>query len=265
MRYLKHVHHLGALLMTLQTGIQLRGVCKAFDGQVVLDNVNLSVPVGKTTSIIGQSGCGKSVLVKLVLGLLTADKGEIHVDGIRVDTEDQQALQTLRKRFGVLFQHGALFSSMSAGENIDFPLSHHTSLSISDRRAKVNSLLELVELPSIYDVPVGALSGGQQKRVALARAIALEPDYLFFDEPNSGLDPLTSDTIDSLITRMKIELGITFIVITHDIISAINISDTIAMLSQGQVIEHCDARQFASSQNPRIKMFLARNRGFKAL
>ena len=95
MRYLKHVHHLGALLMTLQTGIQLRGVCKAFDGQVVLDNVNLSVPVGKTTSIIGQSGCGKSVLVKLVLGLLTADKGEIHVDGVRVDTEDQQALQQI--------------------------------------------------------------------------------------------------------------------------------------------------------------------------
>ena len=110
-----------------------------------------------------------------------------------------------------------------------------------------------------------ALSGGQQKRVALARAIALEPDYLFFDEPNSGLDPLTSDTIDALITRMKTELGITFIVITHDIISAVNISDTIAMLSQGQVAEHCDAHKFVASKNLEIKKFLARNRGFDAL
>ena len=251
--------------MTRQTGIEVRGLYKAFGEQVVLQDVNLSIPVGKTTSIIGQSGCGKSVLVKLILGLLTADKGEIFVDGVRVDTENHDELKGLRKRFGVLFQHSALFSSMSAGENIDFPLSHHTKLSASERRERVDSLLKLVELPEIYDIAVDALSGGQQKRVALARAIALEPDYLFFDEPNSGLDPLTSDTVDALITRMKTELGITFIVITHDIISAVNISDTIAMLSQGQVAEHCDTHKFVASKNLEIKNFLARNRRFNAL
>ncbi|MEZ4240433.1 MAG: ATP-binding cassette domain-containing protein [Myxococcota bacterium] len=238
--------------------IRIDDLHKRFGPLVVLDGVSFDVARGATTSIIGPSGSGKSVLLKHIVGLLRPDAGHVWVGDIDMAAATEAQKQSVRKRFGMLFQGGALFEDLSAGDNVVFPLRYHTSLSASERRRVAEEKLALVDLPDLYDRPTPALSGGQRKRVALARAIVLEPEVVLFDEPNSGLDPLTSSTIDELILRMKDALGITFLVITHDIVQALRISDTVGMLWKGHLVAYDTPAALSASDDPVVRAFLER-------
>jgi phospholipid/cholesterol/gamma-HCH transport system ATP-binding protein len=239
--------------------IRMVNLHKSFGSLRVLDDVSFDIPRGRTTAIIGPSGTGKSVLIKHIVGLLSPDSGQVWVGDVDMATASEKKKYEVRKRFGMLFQDGALFDSLSAGENVAFPLKYHTRMSEAERRKKAQEKLEMVELPNVFDRPTSALSGGQRKRVGLARAIVLEPEVVLFDEPNSGLDPLTSDTIDELIGKMKRELGITFIVITHDIVSTVNIADYIGMLYKGKLVEYGPTERFLKSRQQIVRDFLHRN------
>jgi len=239
--------------------IEFKKVSKRFGDLVVLREVDLKIPKGKTTALIGPSGTGKSVLLKHIVGLLHPDSGQVIVDGVNITGASEETLFECRKKFGMLFQHAALFDSLTTGANVEFPLIHHTKLNAQERREVVEDKLRLVDLDGLYERPTAALSGGQRKRVGLARAIVMEPDIVLFDEPNSGLDPLTSDTIDDLIVRMKDALGITFVVITHDIVSAVRIADYIGMLYKGDLLAFEPTAEFIKNPNPMIQAFLKRN------
>lgn len=241
--------------------IRIEGLRKRFGSLVVLDGVSLDLYRGRTTSIIGPSGTGKSVLLKHVVGLLSPDAGHVWVGDVDMATAPEWKKLEVRKKFGMLFQGGALFEDLSAGDNVAFPLRYHTRLSARERRRVAEEKLALVELEGLYDRPTSALSGGQRKRVGLARAIVMEPEVVLFDEPNSGLDPLTSDTIDALIRKMQAALGITFVVITHDIVQAAAISDWIGMLWKGELVAYAPTAEFLASDKPMVRDFLARNLG----
>jgi phospholipid/cholesterol/gamma-HCH transport system ATP-binding protein len=239
--------------------IRFCGVEKAFGDNKVLRGVSLTIPRGKTTVVLGPSGTGKSVLIKLLVGLLQADAGEIFVDGVDITGAGVHEMFAFRKRVGMLFQDGALFDSLTVAENIAFPLRRHSDLNDAEIAAAVRTRLEQVGLPGTEDLLPSALSGGMRKRVSLARAIILEPEILLFDEPNSGLDPITSDEIDALIARMKTELGITFIVISHDIVGAFAIADKIAMLYKGHLVAQGSPDELLASRTPIVRRFLSRN------
>lgn len=239
--------------------ISLRGVHKRFGDLIVLDGVDMDIRRGETTVILGPSGAGKSVLIKQIVGLVAPDAGEVWVGDVDMARAKQRDLLRVRKRLGLLFQDGALFDSLTVGENIAFPLRHHTRMTERMIREKVEEKLTLVELPGLWERPVSALSGGQRKRVGLARAIVMEPEVVLFDEPNSGLDPLTSSTIDELILRMKRHLGISFVVITHDIVSAVQIADRVGMLSKGHLIAYAEREAFLRTRDEGVRRFLARN------
>lgn len=239
--------------------IRLEHVSKRFGDLVVLDDVSMAFERGKTTAIIGPSGTGKSVLLKHIVGLIQPDSGHLWIGDTDMANANEQARFAVRKRFGMCFQDGALFDSLTVGENVCFPLVHHTRMTEAQRRERAQEKLTLVELPAVYDRPTSGLSGGQRKRVGIARAIVMEPEVVLFDEPNSGLDPLTSDTVDQLIGRMKAALGITFIVITHDIVQAIAIADRIGMLYKGKLVEYLPTEQFVRSKKPEVRAFLRRN------
>ncbi len=240
--------------------IELHDVYKSFGDLRVLHGISVAIPSGQTTAIIGPSGTGKSVTLKLIVGLLAPDQGRVCCFGTDMARASEAELYAVRKRLGMLFQGGALFDSLTVGENIAFPLVHHRrDLTAPQRRAKVEQVLELVELPGVYDRPTSALSGGQRKRVGLARAIVNEPEIVLFDEPNSGLDPLTSNAIDALICRMKEALGITFVIISHDIVGTVRVADHIAMLSGGELIEWAPTDAFVRSSQPMVRRFLERN------
>lgn len=215
--------------------IQIQHLSKAFDGRPVLHDVTFDVPDGKVTCVIGRSGSGKSVLLRHLVALLKPDAGRVVVDGAPLDELTYSELRQVRRRFGVLFQGGALFDSMSAMDNVEFPLRTFTDLSRREVRQRAAECLALVELPDAGKKRPGELSGGQQKRVALARAIAIEPSYILYDEPTSGLDPETSNTIDELIHRLGTELGTTSVVVTHDMHSVLSIADHIAFVHEGGV------------------------------
>ena len=238
--------------------VELRNVTKCFGDRAVLDDVSCSIRAGETTVIIGPSGTGKSVFLKHLVGLLRPDSGQVLVAGQDVPTLDDPALFELRKRFGMLFQDGALFDSMSVGENIAFPLRHHTAKSDDEIARRVAEVLAMVGLPGIEEREPAALSGGMRKRVGLARAIALEPEIVLFDEPHSGLDPVMSDTIDKLIVSMKARLGSTFIVISHDIAGTFQIADTIGMLWKGKLIAFGPKQEVMESQDPVLRQFFER-------
>jgi phospholipid/cholesterol/gamma-HCH transport system ATP-binding protein len=240
--------------------IELRGVSKRFGPLVVLDDVSVVMPRGQTTAVIGPSGTGKSVLLKHIVGLIRPDAGEVRVFGVDMATAKEKDVYRVRKRLGMLFQDGALFDSLSTGDNIAFPLArHHPEMSARQRRERVDAVLEMVELPGLYDRPTSALSGGQRKRVGLARAIVNEPEVVLFDEPNSGLDPMTSDAIDGLIVSMKERLHITFVVISHDIVGTLNVADRICMLYQGKVVASGTTAEVTHSDHPMVRRFLGRN------
>lgn len=240
--------------------IELRHVRKAFGELVVLDDVSLVIPPRQTTAIIGPSGTGKSVLLKHIVGLLRPDAGQVLVFGTDMAAAPQRELYATRRRIGMLFQDGALFDSMSVGDNIAFPLVHHApELRPAERRDRVEETLEMVGMAGFYDRPTPSLSGGQRKRVGLARAIVMRPEIVLFDEPTSGLDPLTSEAIDELILEMKAALGITFVVISHDIVGTVKVSDHIAMLHSGRLVAWAPTAQFIHSANPLVRRFLHRN------
>jgi phospholipid/cholesterol/gamma-HCH transport system ATP-binding protein len=239
--------------------IRIENLSKRFGELVVLDDVSLDIPTGRTTVILGPSGTGKSVLLKNIVGLIQPDAGHIWVDGVDICTAGARKKSQMRRLFGMLFQDGALFDNLSAGENVAFPLRFHTRLNERERQQKAEEALAMVELPGVYGRPTSALSGGQRKRVGLARAIVLQPKVVLFDEPNSGLDPLTSDTIDQLILHMKAKLGITFLVITHDIVQAINIADQIGMLYKGKLVEYGTTAEFLRTRQQIVRDFMQRN------
>jgi phospholipid/cholesterol/gamma-HCH transport system ATP-binding protein len=240
--------------------IELVDVHKAFGDLVVLDGVSLSIPEGRTTAIIGPSGTGKSVLLKHIVGLIRPDAGAVRCFGVDMATAGEREMYAVRRRMGMLFQEGALFDSMSVGENVAFPLVHHApELSERQRRARVEEKLELVGMPGFQDRDTASLSGGQRKRVGLARAIVMEPEVVLFDEPNSGLDPMTSDAIDELIVDMKRALGITFVVISHDIVGTVKVADHIAMLYGGHLVANGPTAEVVRSEVPIVRRFLGRN------
>jgi phospholipid/cholesterol/gamma-HCH transport system ATP-binding protein len=240
--------------------IELRNVTKSFGPNTILRNISLKIPQGETTAIVGPSGTGKSVTLKHIVGLLRPDEGEVLCFGTDMATAPEADLYKVRRRFGMLFQDGALFDSMSVGANVSFPLEHHAQhMSGDERRARVEEKLTLVGLPGIYDRPTSSLSGGQRKRVGLARAIVMEPEVVLFDEPNSGLDPITSDAIDALIQEMKEALGITFVIISHDIVGTVNVADHIAMLYGGDLIAFEPTDKFVRLEHPIVRKFLQRN------
>jgi phospholipid/cholesterol/gamma-HCH transport system ATP-binding protein len=215
--------------------IQVENICKEFDDLPVLRDVSLSIEDGETLAIIGRSGSGKSVLMKHIIGLLKPDSGRVLVDGEDINDIPYRELRGVRKRFGVLFQGGALFDSMTAFENVAFPLRTFTHASETEIRIRVEECLEMVQLSDVGPKRPSELSGGMRKRVALARAISLEPQYIIYDEPTSGLDPETSNAIDDLISSLAKALNVTSIVVTHDMHSVLSIADRAAFIYQGEM------------------------------
>lgn len=239
--------------------VQFRNVNKSFGSQQVLKNVSCDIVRGKTTVIIGPSGTGKSVFIKHLVGLLRPDSGSIFVDGVDVTRLPEREMVEVRKKFGMLFQDGALFDSMTVFDNVAFPMRQHTRLSEEEIADKVAQKLAQVGLPHAHHKLPSELSGGMRKRVGLARAIALEPEIVLFDEPNSGLDPVMSDAIDKLILRMQHELGLTFIVISHDLPGTFQIADYIGMLFKSELIAFGPADGIRHADNPILQQFFARS------
>lgn len=236
--------------------IQLKNLQKAFARVVVLDGVTLSIAKGESIVIIGASGSGKSVMLKHIVGLLKPEAGEVWFDGQRIDELPERQVMRIRERFGFLFQMGALFDSLTVSDNVAFPLVEHTQLPPDQIQARVRQKLEMVGLPSIGHKMPGELSGGQRKRVALARAIALEPDVILYDEPTTGLDPIRSDVINELILKLKRELNITSIVVTHDMNSAFKVGDRIVMLHEGKIHFDGTPDQVRASDDQVVKRFV---------
>ncbi|HEY9841239.1 MAG TPA: ABC transporter ATP-binding protein [Candidatus Obscuribacterales bacterium] len=243
----------------VEIAVEFRNVTKAFGTQVVLDDVSCQLPKGRTTVIVGPSGTGKSVFLKLLVGLLKPDQGQILVDGIDITQLSQKDLFETRKKFGMLFQDGALFDSLNVGENIAFPLRRHTRKSNREIMEVVAQKLMQVGLPGIEHKLPSELSGGMRKRVGLARAMALDPEIILFDEPNSGLDPVMSDAIDKLIIKTRGFTKSTFLVISHDIPGTFQIADYIVMLYKSKVIASGRVEDIRDSENPILKRFFARD------
>ncbi|MBI1337610.1 MAG: ATP-binding cassette domain-containing protein [Phycisphaera sp.] len=236
--------------------VRLAGVSKSFGPLRVLDSVDLEFESGRATVVIGPSGTGKSVLLKHVVGLLKPDAGEVYFDGQRVDTMSESQLVEVRKQVGFLFQMGALFDSMNVGENVCFPLVQHTTMKPAEQARRCGEVLRMVGLSGFESKQTGSLSGGQRKRVALARAIVLKPKLVLYDEPTTGLDPIRSDLINELIVTLGRELGITSVVVTHDIASANKIADRIVMLYDGHIIADGNAQGISQSDNPIVQRFI---------
>ena len=237
---------------------ELHRVCKTFNGTKALHKIDLRIPNGCVTTIIGPSGCGKTVLLKHLIGLIRPDAGEVFFHGQRVDTQTESQLMELRRRCGFLFQAGALFDSQTVGENVAFPLiQHRRDLKPSNLRELVLQKLELVGLAHKIDQLPSELSGGQQKRVALARAVALEPEVILYDEPTTGLDPIRSETINELILKLQQELKITSIVVTHDMKSVYRVADKVVMLDSGEIIANGNVRDIRESLDAKVQGFLA--------
>ncbi|HEU5360541.1 MAG TPA: ABC transporter ATP-binding protein [Candidatus Deferrimicrobiaceae bacterium] len=236
--------------------IEIRGLHKRFGENVVLDGVELTVPRGKNTVVIGGSGTGKSVLIKCVVGLLRADAGEILIDGEDVTKMDERQLVRVRRKFGMLFQGSALFDSMNVGENVAFALRRLHLYPERQIRDVVEEKLAMVGLRDIQQLMPAELSGGMKKRVGLARAIAAEPEILLYDEPTTGLDPIMADVINDLIISLRESLGVTSISITHDMASAYKIADQIAMLYKGKIVEVGTPEEIRNTSNPVVSQFV---------
>ncbi len=236
--------------------VELREVEKRFDQLEVLRGVDLALERGKATVIIGESGTGKSVLLKTILCLIRPDRGLVFFDGRRIDNLRERDLVEVRRRFGYLFQMGALFDSLTAGENIAFPLAEHTKFSSDEIKGIVSEKLALVGLDGVQHKRPAELSGGQRKRVALARAIALDPDVVLYDEPTTGLDPIRADSINDLIIKLKCELSITSVVVTHDMTSAFKVADRILMLHHGHFIVDGTPDEIRNSTDLHVRRFI---------
>ncbi|HEU0016016.1 MAG TPA: ABC transporter ATP-binding protein [Longimicrobium sp.] len=236
--------------------IELRGVHKAFGPKKILCGLSLDVEEGETVSLVGFSGAGKSVTLKHIAGLLLPDRGTVHVDGLEVPKLSRDDLYKLRLEMGYVFQFAALFDSLSVGDNVAMGLRKKGGVKEKEIRDRVAESLDRVGLEGFEKRFPAELSGGQRKRAGLARAIAYRPKYLLYDEPTSGLDPVTTEVIDRLIVKMREDLGVTSLVITHDMKSAYAISDRIAMLYDGRVVEVGTPDQIRNSANPIVRGFV---------
>ncbi|MBI5408476.1 MAG: ABC transporter ATP-binding protein [Nitrospirae bacterium] len=236
--------------------IELIDIHKSFEGKDVLLGVNLKVEKGESVVVIGGSGSGKSVLLKHIIGLLKPDRGTVTVNSTDLSTLDEDGLNELRKKFGMLFQSSALFDSMKVWENVGFGLKRHTRLSDPEVKDMAVQKLKMVGLSGAEDLMPSELSGGMRKRVGLARAIAMEPEILLYDEPTTGLDPIMADAIDELIIKMREELKVTSVAITHDMKSAYKIADTIAMLYNGVIILTGTPEEIKNTSDPVVRQFI---------
>jgi len=236
--------------------VQVKSLSKSFGKQVVLKEISLEVGQGETLSVLGRSGTGKSVLLKLIIGLHKPDSGSIRVNGEDVTKLGLKELNEVRKKVGFLFQQAALYDSLSIEENVAFPLRRHSNMSEEESRKRVRELLASVGMEKDAHKLPGELSGGMQKRVGLARALALEPDILLFDEPTAGLDPITAAEIDDLILRLQKEKRMTSVVVTHDIHSARAVSDRVALMRDGQVLIEGTFADLQKSRDPFVMQFL---------
>lgn len=238
--------------------IVLKNLTKKFGDNVVLDDVSLAIEKGKTTVVIGPSGCGKTVLIKHLNALLRPNSGEVYFKNRRIDNLPEDELNRIRTHYGFLFQGGALFDSLSVAENIIFPIRQHYKITNwSEVNELVKTKLAIVGLDGFQKFYPANLSGGQRKRVALARAIALNPEVILYDEPTTGLDPIRADIINELILKLQKELGETTIVVTHDMTSAYKIADRIIMLHNGKIIADGDADHIRNHPHPIIQQFIS--------
>ncbi len=236
--------------------IRVEKLTKAFDGNLVLDNLCLHVREGETLVVIGRSGCGKSVMLKHIVGLLRPDSGRVLVKGQDITQLREGQLNRIRRLFGVVFQGSALFDSLNVAENVAFGLMQHTRLSPSEVAAKVARCLEIVGMEGTQQKMPSELSGGMKKRVALARAIAFDPSIILYDEPTTGLDPIIADAINQLIVSLRRKLSVSAIAVTHDMSSAYKIADRIAMLHEGKIIEEGTPEEIRDSSNPMVQQFI---------
>lgn len=236
--------------------VRLERVSKSFGSRKVLDDVSFEVPRGGGFVILGRSGTGKSVTLRHIVALVRPDAGKVFVDDAEVSVLKGKELARVRRGIGFLFQNGALFDSISVGENVEFPLRRHTQLNDSEIRDRAREKLRAVGLEAEYDRMPAALSGGMRKRAGLARAMALDPPLLLVDEPSAGLDPITTDEIDALLSNLKEQGGTTLIIVTHNIPSARRLGDTLAMLHGGRIVEQGTADALARSSNEMVRAFL---------
>ncbi|MBR2214155.1 MAG: ATP-binding cassette domain-containing protein [Selenomonadaceae bacterium] len=235
--------------------IKIIDVCKEFQGKAALKHINMTIEDGETLAIIGGSGSGKSTLLRLLIGLIRPTSGEIWLDDQEISAMDEKELDKVRLRMGMVFQYSALFDSMTVAENVSFGLREHRDYPEEKIQAIVREKLNLVGLSGVEQMMPGELSGGMKKRVSLARAIAIEPAIIFYDEPSSGLDPLMTAKIDELIVDTQKALKVTSVVVTHDMASACRIADRIAMIYEGELIAIDSASHFQENPDPRIQAF----------
>jgi len=236
--------------------IECRNVWKSFGRKRVLRGVDLTIPAGETVVIMGQSGSGKSVLLKHFVGLMEPDHGQVMVDGMDVARLNRKKLFELRMRFGMVFQGAALFDSNTVLENVGLALREHTDMTGNEIRSIVNEKLRMVGLEGVQDRYPAELSGGMKKRVGFARAIAMNPECVLYDEPTTGLDPIMADVINNLIIKLADELDITSVVVTHDLASAYKVADRIAMLHEGKIIFHGTPQEIRSTDNEIVRQFI---------
>ncbi len=236
--------------------IRIVDLHKAFGRKKVLQGVNLDLKRGETLAVIGQSGSGKSVLIKHIIGILRPDKGQIFVDGVEITSLKDDELHKITRRFGMLFQGVALFDSMTVAQNVSFGLERHTDFSKERIQELVAESLDKVGLKGCEGLMPQELSGGMRKRVGLARAIAYGPDIILYDEPSTGIDPIRADAINDLINMMNRDMNVSTIVITHDLVSAYKVADRIAMLYEGKIVEAAAPEEIRNSKTPVIQQFI---------
>ncbi len=239
--------------------IKIENLCKSFKQQKVLEDLNISIYKGKVTVILGMSGIGKSVLLKHIMGLLKPNKGKIMVDGVDIVPLNEKNLNKIRMKFGMLFQDAALFDYMNVFDNVAFPLREHTKMTHKQITEKVKETLHSLGLRGIEEKMPDELSGGMRKRVGLARAIISDPEIMLFDEPTTGLDPITSASIEQLIKKTQVDRKITMVIITHEIKLMKNIADYVGMLHDGKIIEFSTPDMFIKSEDSYVKQFIEGN------
>ncbi len=236
--------------------IEIINLCKSFGKHKVLDNLNLTINTGETTVIIGRSGCGKSVLLKHIIGILKPDLGQVFIDARDITKLNGKPLNDIRMKFGMLFQGSALFDSLSVWENVAFGMLEHMNKKKDETLERVKECLELVGLEGVESLKPAELSGGMRKRVGLARAICMKPEIILYDEPTTGVDPIMGDAINGLIKELHDKLKVTSIAVTHDMTSAYKIADKIAMLYEGKIITLGTPDEIKNTEDPVVKQFI---------